>query len=359
MNELNNNIENILSQFDFDKNSEHYSKINVLPKIEDIEPFLFIANLPDFHPSLVDPSIKKIILLINNELNLGDIKNSMLDTYFYTLGVRLFELSTSRKIDSKNIFSSKELFQWAIAINTKYYQAYNRLGDCYKIIENSQRIAISCFKNSLNYIGYGGLNDLSVFSGAGGNTFKGDNYLKIGLCLLEINRKNDAKLFILKAKEILNDDYFINGSNLNYSNWDEIWKFLDNYDSNDEANKNQKEEINQKTIGDEIQIAVGLKRNGNFDEANNIYIDLNNNFPNEPMIIKSWAKIFVCLQEYDKAIDKYEIASKLYKNIGNPEYYQCDDQANKIKSRFNDPDSFKSWVSAISGGSIDIQSVEL
>ena len=182
MNELNNNIENILSQFDFDKNSEHYSKINVLPKREDIEPFLFIANLPDFQPSLVDPTIRQIILLINDELNLGDIKNSMLDTYFYTLGVRLFELSTSRKIDSKNIFSSKELFQWAIAINKKYYQAYNRLGDCYKVIENSQEMAISCFKNSLNFIGSGGASDLSIFSSAGTDTFKGDNYLKIGLC---------------------------------------------------------------------------------------------------------------------------------------------------------------------------------
>jgi len=106
-------------------------------------------------------------------------------------------------------------------------------------------------------------------------------------------------------------------------------------------------------IQNKISSAVELKRNGNFTEANEIYSNLDIQYPNNPVILKSWAKILICLGEYDSAITKYKEASKLYREIGSGEYWQCDDQINTIKNRFEDPQSFKEWVNILSGGNIN------
>tara|TARA_B100000315_G_C14394070_1_gene503397 strand:+ start:145 stop:840 length:696 start_codon:yes stop_codon:yes gene_type:complete len=222
----NNELENILSEFDFDKSSENYEKINKVPSKSVIEGFLYIANRPDFQPSMVDSNTKEIIFAIYNEVIQSEIKFSTLGTYFYALGVQLFRLSCYKKINPKNLLTSKELFEWSIAIDEKYYQAYNRLGDCYVAI-NEHKVAISCFKYSLKNIGSGGMNDLSIFKGGHGDAFEGDNYLKIGLSLLELDRVNDAKIFILKSKEYFkNDDELRDGSNIKYSSWKEIMELL-------------------------------------------------------------------------------------------------------------------------------------
>ena len=112
-------------------------------------------------------------------------------------------------------------------------------------------------------------------------------------------------------------------------------------------------------IQDETFKAITLKREGNFKGANEIYIDLNNKFGSNPVILKSWAKILVCLGRYDNAIEKYQEASKLYREIGSGEYWQCDSQLNKIKNRHDNSQEFKGWVSAISGGSISPNEVKL
>mgnify|MGYP001380321037 FL=1 len=71
------------------------------------------------------------------------------------------------------------------------------------------------------------MNDLSIFKGGHGDAFEGDNYLKIGLSLLELDRVNDAKIFILKSKEYFkNDDELRDGSNIKYSSWKEIMELL-------------------------------------------------------------------------------------------------------------------------------------
>jgi len=351
-------LDNILTEFDFDKNSEHYIKISTIPKKGEIEALVFLFNLPDFHPSMVDPNIKDIVFGIDTELNEPEIKDSMLDTYFYALGAQLFELSIARKIDSKNIHTSKQLFEWSIAIDSKYYQAYNRLGDCHMVIRENYKTAISCFKYSLEFLGSGGKNDISMFAGVE-DTLKGDNYLKIGLALIYLNRKDDAKIFILKAKEILDEDYLRVGFNLKYSTWTEIMELLENYDSGQVVREKEDDEKNKKIILDKIQEAVELKRVGNFDDANSLYLDLNNKYTNNPIIIYSWAKILVCMQEYDKAVEKFTIASKLFQNIGNSQYYQSDEHIETIQNRFEDSENFKSWVSRISGGSVEPNNVNL
>jgi len=107
-----------------------------------------------------------------------------------------------------------------------------------------------------------------------------------------------------------------------------------------------------KKIDDEISIAVQFKRAGDFNKANDIYIKLNNQYPNNPIVLKSWAKISVCLGNYNQAIEKYKSASKLYKEFESGEYWQCDEQIKDIKNRYDDPELFKKWVYAVSGGSI-------
>ena len=71
------------------------------------------------------------------------------------------------------------------------------------------------------------------------------------------------------------------------------------------------------------------------------------------MIFKSWAKVLVCLGQYDEAIAKYYMAIKLFDEEGDEsESWQCNDQIKEIKNRFSNPTKFRQWVSAISGGSI-------
>ena len=70
--------------------------------------------------------------------------------------------------------------------------------------------------------------------------------------------------------------------------------------------------------------AVQLKRNGKFDEASDIYAELNIRFPDHPGILKSWAKISVCQFKYNQAIEKFETAIRLYEKFNNQqEIFQC------------------------------------
>ena len=352
-------LDNILVDFDFDKNSEHYDKINTLPKKSEIEAVLYIFNRSDFYPSMVDPSFQDIVSSLGMALDTPELENPMIDSYFYALGVKLFRLSIQRKIDSKNIHTSKQLFEWSIAINSKYYQAYNKLGDCHMAVEENYKTAISCFKYSNKFIGSGGTNDLSMFVGSGTDTLKGDNYLKIGLSLLYLDRKEEAKVLITKAREYIGDDYLQNEFIMSYSSWDEIMKLFEDYNSKKIEEEKKDEEQNKEIILDKIQEAVNLKRSGDFQAANSLYIDLNNKYPNNPKIIVSWAKILVCMQEYDKAIEKFANASILFKNTGNSYYYQSNEFIQNIQNRFDEPGDFKNWVSAVSGGSIEPNDVNL
>ena len=113
-----------------------------------------------------------------------------------------------------------------------------------------------------------------------------------------------------------------------------------------------------KKIDDEISRAVQFKRAGDFNKANDIYKKLNNQYPNNPIVLKSWAKISVCLGNYNQAIEKYKSASKLYKEFESGEYWQCDEQIKDIKNRYDDPELFKKWVYAVSGCSITNASLD-
>ena len=109
----------------------------------------------------------------------------------------------------------------------------------------------------------------------------------------------------------------------------------------------------------EIDKAINLKRSGDFDGANQIYIELNEKCPNDPDIIMSWAKIYICLGKYDIAIEKYKLASSLFQKFGRNNWMQCEAQVEGIKNRFNEPDRFKDFVVAVSGNSISRKNIIL
>jgi len=218
-------------------------------------------------------------------------------------------------------------------------------------IENGLNEAVSCFKTSIYKTGRE-TPSLEIFSGRYSDAFIGDNYLKIGLCLLKLNRKNDAKVFIESAKRITGPDYQ-GFTEIGFRTWDEVFNLLENYDYQEEQSSRLKQKQNTEYILGKISEAVELKRNGEFDSANQIYINLDNEYPNNPIILKSWAKTLVCLGKYDYAIEKYQLAAQYYNELGNnEESWQCKEQILEIKNRFINPEKFKNWVRGVSGGSI-------
>ena len=109
---------------------------------------------------------------------------------------------------------------------------------------------------------------------------------------------------------------------------------------------------------DIIQNLVQLKRQGKFKEASDGYSELSekeqNDSHNYPYILKSWAKVLVCMGEYEKAIEYFEKAKILFKENDNTgESWQCGDQAITIKNRNKNRELFIDYVNAVSGGSLD------
>lgn len=80
---------------------------------------------------------------------------------------------------------------------------------------------------------------------------------------------------------------------------------------------NKSNKMDRDEILEVIYQAVDLMRAGKFNQANKIYIDLDKANPNNPTILKSWAKIIVCLGDYTVAVDKYNQAITFYELQGN------------------------------------------
>jgi tetratricopeptide (TPR) repeat protein len=106
-------------------------------------------------------------------------------------------------------------------------------------------------------------------------------------------------------------------------------------------------------ILEKISEAVSLKREGKFEDANEVYRKLDQDNPNYPVILKSWAKTLICLGKYSLA-ESYMLRAAIgyNKNGDDGNAWQCNDQLSTIQNRFDDPDDFKSYVRGVSAGLI-------
>lgn len=107
-----------------------------------------------------------------------------------------------------------------------------------------------------------------------------------------------------------------------------------------------------------FQHLIGLKRSGRHQEADEGYKRLSEKEINEPWnyphVLKAWAKVKICLGEYEKAATMMDEASSLFRGIGNTtDAWQCSDQANTIKNRHKNRQEFIDYVRAASGGSVE------
>jgi tetratricopeptide (TPR) repeat protein len=289
---------------------------------------------------------QELVEIDNAILNLviegDDYNNNWYKSYIFAFAVKLYELTMAREIPVEASSFARKYFEMALVIDKEYYQAYNRLGDCWIYVNSSEKEAIGCYKAALKYHGKG-RNSTVMFQNSGDNFLLGDNYFKIGMCLQKLGREDDSILFIAFAQQYVEeDDYLYAG--LGFNSWEDVYGFIE-YKRN--------ERINKETLVQEILKGIELKRVGEFQRAISLYSQLNAKYPDTAMIFKSWAKVLVCLGQYDEAIAKYYMAIKLFDEEGDEsESWQCNDQIKEIKNRFSNPTKFRQWVSAISGGSI-------
>lgn len=65
-------------------------------------------------------------------------------------------------------------------------------------------------------------------------------------------------------------------------------------------------------IQNKIDNAINYKRAGEFDKSIKIYEHLNNECPNDPIILKSWAKVLIASGNYDLGLEYLIKAKKLF-----------------------------------------------
>ena len=184
-----------------------------LPEIGDIKNFVNV--IASSNPGI--PDIQSAAFAMDPIKQLDD---PTLKSAVYSFGNSLFHLTIKGDIPDDNIKSARRLLEWALKIDPAYYQAYNRLGDCWMRLVGGFRTAITCFKGALYYV----QEKAEAADPSARNlydNFKGDNSFKIGICFIKLNRKSDAELFITIAKNILSTDY--QGlSEIGLKSWDQV-----------------------------------------------------------------------------------------------------------------------------------------
>jgi tetratricopeptide (TPR) repeat protein len=189
----------------------------VLPEISDIKNFVNVIAAAN--PKIQDIQSSAFGMDPIHRLNDPTLKSAL-----FSLGTTLFHLTIKGDIPDDNIKSAKTLLEWAIKIDPSYFQAYNRLGDCWMRLMGGFETAVSCYKEALQYA-----QQKEATADAASNTqfdnFKGDNYFKIGICFIKLKRKGDAELFITVAKNIVSTDY--QGlAEIGLKSWDQVFELL-------------------------------------------------------------------------------------------------------------------------------------
>jgi CHAT domain-containing protein/predicted RNA binding protein YcfA (HicA-like mRNA interferase family)/tetratricopeptide (TPR) repeat protein len=99
----------------------------------------------------------------------------------------------------------------------------------------------------------------------------------------------------------------------------------------------------------EIQAAVQLKRQGNYTLAYQNYQSLDTRYPNNPIVLSSWAKTAASQGSFEEAIRLFERAQSLYKEYGDEAtWWQCGEHIKQLMEA-DDSAEFLSYMRAVSG----------
>lgn len=96
--------------------------------------------------------------------------------------------------------------------------------------------------------------------------------------------------------------------------------------------------------------ATNHKRNSEFDKSIKIYQQLNIDYPNNPLIYRSWAKTLVASGNYDLALEYFIKAKNLAEFYGSIDP-NCEEYIMSLTREQRDSEKFNYFLQRISGGS--------
>ena len=206
----------------------------------------FLSTLQVSSPNVMHPNIADAVQRLNQIFNhftflqtipsIQGAYNRLIDhnpftseVDFYGLGVDIYHKGISLN-DISYFDAAIPVFAICEGLNISYHQAYNRIGDCL-IRKNRFDRALNFFRTSLYYIENG--QNIGYIDP---NTYKGDNYFKISLCLHKMSINHDMKSVFLLEAESLCDDGYANELNIwGYKNWDDVKNKFEITDNDDNS----------------------------------------------------------------------------------------------------------------------------
>jgi len=98
----------------------------------------------------------------------------------------------------------------------------------------------------------------------------------------------------------------------------------------------------------EIQKAIQLKRQGNYTQAYQKYQELDTQYPDNPIVLSSWAKTAASIGNFAEAVNLFERAQCLFEASGDASSWQCGEHI-KTLTKAEDSEEFRVYMRAVSG----------
>jgi len=110
---------------------------------------------------------------------------------------------------------------------------------------------------------------------------------------------------------------------------------------------NQKGSFSDNDLDEQIDKAIKLKREGNYQQAYSIYQELDRKYPDNASLLFAWAKTTACLNKFQEAKKYMEEAKIIYEKVDHPYAWQCQEHIDWL-SNPNNSDEFQSYMASVS-----------
>ncbi len=108
--------------------------------------------------------------------------------------------------------------------------------------------------------------------------------------------------------------------------------------------------VDIKDIQEKVNRAVHFKRDGKYERACKIYEKLETQLPNDPTILKSWAKVVALQGKYERAAEMFARAAVMFDKIDYPEQSEiCKSHFINLKKLDKNSAKFQMYLKAIKG----------